>query len=128
MTRTETGMTPARQKMLWEHNRARAYNRGITAAINEVYHFFDSKKNGAPRPLMDTLWALEIPYEPPEIVVKYERRDVLLNHARSDEEEAELKSLRKELDNYPRGCDPQDQEARDYIQEAARLLRKHEND
>jgi hypothetical protein len=125
-------LSQARKKMLWEHNRARAFNQGIEKAKNEVYRVLKPLDEDLADTVLTALKALNIPYWPPDIEAKYTRRYFLLDKrcgyqsvGLTEEEETEYQSLCKELETLPYGYDPQDQEARDSIHEAAMLLRKH---
>ncbi len=163
-------MDEVREKLLWEHNRVRAFNQGVEAAawitwdlrkedhhvlvltekeiliLREALHekkltaaklairdqidgaLDDEDTTGL---IVDAIFKLQLEWYPDYMEVLYTRQYELLQKQHSKfekltpKEEKEYKEIQKKISEFPMGHDVKDQEAMDFIREAAELLKKN---
>jgi len=124
-------MDDARERALWEHNLARTYNKAINKAAWLAHDMLEEDEDTM-NPVTEAILALVVDVYPEEVEELFRRRAKLLEVKSwpklgtfTPEQEAEYQDLCTQIQRLPSGQDRQDQEARDMIMDAARLLRKH---
>ncbi len=125
----------SRLALAWQYNRNSFFNKGLEAAQIAVLILredHDEEEEVTIREASEAIKELYTPWWPKEIEDQYRRRSDLASKKFSkretltEEELKELEELTEIVGRLPYASDPQDLKAKDYISEAAALLRKHD--
>ncbi len=130
---TDKPLTPkVKRKILWDYNQARAFNKGIEKAANIASSYISESDRDLASEVFCAIHDALIPFWPPEIQAKFERRYTLIDKkcgwkskGLTQEEEKEYQALSEELHALPHAYDPEGQKALDHIRETAAMLHRH---